>query len=246
MILCFGQSWWLPGRDAADGGGNLFRGHARGGNVAQLEETLSVVHERSLTGGEGEPHVRRRVIKGNASPGEVQLAELALRTDVITLGGAPIPARGFGGIGRDTTSLPVEVSHRSLPGGAAVFRRLEVPIERLPIVLPNAEAEIVQLTDLEFGIRVSPGGGFPKPVQGLRDVAAAVVEQCTERELRDHVTGSRADTRSRERTLDILVNLRVGRSGVRHAEKGGAQSGQRAHGPDYSGVVRRVNRCDRE
>src|SRR5262245_39297770 len=143
----------LPRRNATGGLGHLVRRHAGRRDVPELDQLLSIVGERCLPSGHGEPDVRRHVVTRDTGPIEVQLSELILRTKIVAVGTLAVPARGLSGICRNRATLAVELADGSLRRGAAVLRRLAVPRERLLIVSRDSEPEVVQLPHLEFSRR---------------------------------------------------------------------------------------------
>jgi hypothetical protein len=101
---------------------------------------------------------------------------LILRAKVIAVGSAPVPVCGFARISRQTATLLIELSDRSLGSGVAMLGCPPIPHERLAHVLSHAKSKVVQLAHLEFGVRMLPGRGFPKPLDRVRGVFASVVE----------------------------------------------------------------------
>jgi SAM-dependent methyltransferase len=197
----------LPGSDETLGSHDLFRRHSRCGDVAQLHQSRAIVDERCLTRGDRKPQIGRRVVTGDARAAEIELSEFELRAQVVAVGGMAIPSRGFRRIASDATAFAVEVPNRTLRCGAAMFCGLPIPGQRLALVLRHAKAEIIELPDVKFSVRMTLRRGFAQPVDGLRQIRSAVIEERPERELRDRVSSGGACARSGNSALDGRVDL---------------------------------------
>jgi predicted nicotinamide N-methyase len=86
-----------------------------------------------------------------------------------------------------------------------VIRGAPVPLERLPIVLRDAEPEIVDLPHLELGWGEALRRRLADPVDRLRGVVAAVVQQRAQRELRDDVAAGRGRAGGLERARHVGI-----------------------------------------
>ena len=115
--------------------------------------------------------------------------------------------RGFSRVGADATTFPIEIADRALSRGAAMVGSLAVPLERQPFVRGHAKPEVVELTDVEFGVGMTLSRSLAHPVHGLGQIRSSVIEKRAERELRDDVAGGGAGARSSKGTLDVRVNL---------------------------------------
>lgn len=166
----------------------------RASDVTEFDQPLSVVVERGLRSGDGEPDKRGRIVARDAGPLEVHLTEMKLRSQVVTIGSEPEPPGGLGRILVHGATLLVELANDALRGCAPVLRGPAVPGQRFDVVPWHAKAEFVHLPEMKLGRRVPLLGGLADPSDRLGGIRGVVVEQGAERELGHDLArgGSRA------------------------------------------------------